>query len=134
MKIWALEQKILNSATLSSEEVGIVEDALLSEEIREKVLACEALLRIGNPDQSNQAAQTISSIVKDVNSGQGDVTSDLIMTFFSLPLPVLNQPAFERILKYSTGHHDEGVRVNTMVVLPRLAKGVAGWAAELLER
>src|SRR5262245_48932400 len=133
MSIWDLEPKILNSVPLLPEEMRLVEEAVASNRIAEKVLACEALLRLGNLEQRNHAARVISNIVHDSNAGRESLDPSIVMTFFSLPIALFNESAFQLCLKRAASHDDEGVRANSMVVLGRLARIGAGWATELLE-
>ncbi len=132
MCIWELEAKILNSTPLSSGEMRVVEDALLSEEISQRVLACEALLRLGDEQQKDDAVQELSRTVHDINSGRGELTSNLLMTFFSLPLSVLNQSHFQVALRNAASHTDDGVRGNCMIAIGPLAKAGNKWAEEVL--
>ena len=133
MCIWDLERKILNSVPLSPDEMRVVEQALVAEEVSETVLACEALLRLGDERQRHDAVQVLSRIVKETNSGALEPTSDLLMAFFSVPEAVLNRPDFQVALKSAASHTDEGVRGNCMIALGPPAKAGKKWAEELLK-
>jgi hypothetical protein len=133
MTIWNIERKILNNAPLSAEEMGLVNKAINSEQIAEKVLACEALLRLGDTQQRNCGVTVLSKIVDDANAERERLNPNIVMAFFSLPWPVLKEPAFQACLKRAASCPDEGVRANSAVALGRLAKRGEAWAICLLE-
>jgi hypothetical protein len=134
MNIWDLERKILNNVPLSSQEMHCVEQSLVSEQMADKILGCEGLLRLGDNRQKDIAVRTISRTVGEVNSGACEMTPDLVMTFFLLPESTLNQTDYKTVLTTASSHPDEGVRTNCMVALQPLAKSGLDWVRVLLER
>ena|SRR5258706_4033336 len=134
MDVWDLEPRILNNVPLSCEEMHLIEQTLGSEQLAEKILACEGLLRLGDDRQKDVAVRTISRIVGDVNSGGCELAPDLVMTFFLLSESTLSQTDYKIVLTTASSHPDEGVRANCMVALHPLAKIGLGWVRVLLER
>jgi hypothetical protein len=132
MRVAALEGKILNGVPLTPDEMHVVAEALHSEVLSERVLACEALLRLGGQSQRDAAVGEISAIVRDASCGRAPLTPELIMAFFSIPESTLAGSDFRGCLAAAVSHGDEGVRVNSMVALQPLAKAGHQWAKQLL--
>lgn len=133
MTIWDLEERILNSIPLSAADMRVVQGALRANAASERILACEATLRLGDERQRLAAVKVLSQVVQGANSGEYDLTPELVMAFFHLPPAILERPDFRATLESASSHADESVRVNCMVALVPLIKAGGKWAEDLLK-
>ena len=132
MTIWDLETKIVNSVPLEADEMLVVEEAIGSAEASERILASEALLRMGCAREKERAKLVIKGLLREANSGTRELTANVIMALFSLPAPVLEEPEFKAALTRAASHADDGVRGNCMIALVTLVKEGNTWAEDLL--